>query len=216
MEEKRKLEQEIKEATAILQSKNLDKKTINEFNLLKDQPSNHGLSAEDPTRFLSILQTIKQVGYEPQKIVAAFATMKSLRKEERRRKNNCKILEKQAAGYQRILPLAKQIASMRIGIDQLFAFNIIVNETAETYNLPLSAAAFRTIKEIEDYRKVFGLKKELSRLSVQICTMNEILGRKNKAISALIRIQDYGITEDEILDLSKVMDRIKLESLAPN
>jgi hypothetical protein len=28
--------------------------------------------------------------------------------------------------------------------------------------------------------------------------MKEILGRKNKAITALIRIQDYGITEHEI------------------
>jgi hypothetical protein len=35
-------------------------------------------------------------------------------------------------------------------------FNIIVNETAETYNLPLSAAAFRVVKEIEDYRKFSG------------------------------------------------------------
>ncbi len=87
-------------------------------------------------------------------------------------------------------------------------FNIIVNETAETYNLPLSAVAFRVVKEIEDYRKVFGLKRELSRLSAQIYTMNEILGRKNKAINALIRIQNYGITEDEILELCKDFNRI--------
>ena len=33
--------------------------------------------------------------------------------------------------------------------------------------------------------------------------MNEILGRKNKAITASIRIQYYGVTEDEIFEATK-------------
>ena len=44
------------------------------------------------------------------------------------------------------------------------------------------------IKEIEGYREVIGLKKELSRLSWQIYTQNEILGRKNNAVMALIKL----------------------------
>jgi hypothetical protein len=38
-----------------------------------------------------------------------------------------------------------------IGIDPLIAFNILVTELAVTNNI-LSAAAFRVIKKIEDYR----------------------------------------------------------------
>ena len=55
------------------------------------------------------------------------------------------------------------------------------------------------IKEIEDYREVIGLKKELSRLSWQIYAMNEILGRKNNAVMALLKLQSRGVTEDQIL-----------------
>lgn len=47
------------------------------------------------------------------------------------------------------------------------------DSTAETFNLPISVAACRVIKEIEDYRKVIGLKKELSRLSAQIYAINQ-------------------------------------------
>jgi hypothetical protein len=81
-----------------------------------------------------------------------------------------------------------------IGIDPLIAFNILVTEMAVTNNIPISAAAFRVIKEIEDYRgeKRIGLKKELSRLSWQIYTMNEILGRKNNAAIALLNLQSRG------------------------
>jgi hypothetical protein len=91
--------------------------------------------------------------------------------------------------------------SFGIGIDPLIGFNILVTETAETYNIPNSGAAFRVIKEIEDYRKIIGPKKELSRLAVQIYTMNEILGRKNNAVMALLNLQSRGVTEDQILSM---------------
>ena len=84
LEEKNKLEEQIQEAGALLQSKNVDIETINDYNQLKEHLSKHDLSLEDPTRLLSILQTIKQIGYEPRKIVAAFASMKSLIQKERR------------------------------------------------------------------------------------------------------------------------------------
>jgi hypothetical protein len=199
LEEKNRLEEQIQEAGTVLQSKNVDIETINEFNQLKEHLSKHNLSLEDPTRLLSILQTIKQIGYEPQKIVARFSHIESLRQTEKGLKNNCKMFEKRAARYQHILPLSEQFVSFGIGIDPLIAFNILVTETAETYKIPISAAAFGVIKEIEDYRKIIGLKKELSRLAVQIYTMNEILGRKNNAVIALLKLQSRGVTEDQIL-----------------
>ena len=116
------------------------------------------------------------------------------------------MLEKRAAKYQHILPISEQFVSFGIGIDPLIAFNILVTETAETCNIPISAAAFRVIKEIEDYRKIIGLKKEISRLSWQIYTMNEILGRKNKAVMALLNLQSRGVTEDQILNVCKFFE----------
>jgi hypothetical protein len=82
-----------------------------------------------------------------------------------------------------------------------------VTETAETYSIPISAAAFRVIKEIEDYRKIIGLKRELSRLAVQIYSMNEILGRKNNAVMALLNLQSRGVTEDQILSMYRFVQK---------
>ncbi len=206
LEEKQRLEEQIQEAGALLQSKNVDIETINQFNQLKEHVSKHNLSLEDPTRLLLILQTIRQIGYDPRKIVAAFGSMNSLMQKERQLKNNCKMYERRAARYQHILPISEQIVSFGIGIDPLIAFNILVTETAQTYNIPISAPAFRVIKEIEGYREVIGLKKELSRLSWQIYTQNEILGRKNNAVMALIKLQSHGVAEDEILSVCRFFE----------
>jgi hypothetical protein len=95
---------------------------------------------------LSILQTIKQIGYEPQKIVAAFARMKSLRQKGRQLKSNCEILEKRISEARQVLPLLQQIRSMGIGIDKLLVFSVAVSEKADTYNMSISADAYRVIE----------------------------------------------------------------------
>jgi hypothetical protein len=66
-EEVQRLEEEIKHRRAILESTNVDVQTISEYTHLKEELSKYRLSTEDPTRLLLLIQTIKQIGYEPQK-----------------------------------------------------------------------------------------------------------------------------------------------------
>jgi hypothetical protein len=54
LEEKQRLEEQIQEAGALLQSKNVDIETINQFNQLKEHLSKHNLSLEDPTRLVDL------------------------------------------------------------------------------------------------------------------------------------------------------------------
>ena len=43
--------------------------------------------------------------------------------------------------YKQVLPHLQRIRAMGIGIDKLSTFSIAVNETAQKYNLSISAAA---------------------------------------------------------------------------
>jgi hypothetical protein len=63
---------------------------------------------------------------------------------------------------------------MCIDIDKLLVFSVGVDEKAEIYNMSISAAAYRVIEDIENYNRVGGLKKEISRLATEIYTMNQI------------------------------------------
>jgi hypothetical protein len=136
------------------------------------------------TRILSILQTIKQIGYDPQNIVGRFSHIESLRQTEKGLKNNCKIFEERLCGYRQVLPLLQRILSMCIDIDKLLVFSVAVDEKAEIYNISISAAAYRVIEDVENYNRLGGLKKEISRLATEIYTMNQICAPRNKAIAA--------------------------------
>ena len=71
---------------------------------------------ELPAKLVSVL-TFKELGYDPYKIVALYARIKSLERKEWRLKNYCKIWESHAAEYQKIVPMCKRVVSMGMGIE---------------------------------------------------------------------------------------------------
>jgi hypothetical protein len=90
---------------------------------------------------------------------------------------------------------------MGIGIEKLIPFSLAVYEKAQINNLSVSAAAYSEIEEIENYNIISVLKNEISRLAARIYAMNEICAPRNKAITTLLNMQAFGITDEEILNV---------------
>jgi hypothetical protein len=204
-EEKQRLDEEIKQRREILESANVDIQTLNEYKKLKEELYVHGLSLKDPRTLLSILKTIREIGYEPQKIVREFSRIKSLRQTERELNNRCKDLEARLDRYKDILPLCEQIVGLGIGIGELLALDTAVWEMAEMHKLSRESAAYRVIEDIKDYNKLGGMRKQLNDISMQIFMMNQFLGCQNSAVNALMKLQFYGLTEDQILNACRFL-----------
>ncbi len=158
-EEKQRLEEKIKQRRTILESTNIDIQTLNEYKKLKEGLSVHGLSIEDLRILLSILKTIGQIGYEPQKIVRELSRIKSLRQTERQLNSSCKALERLIARYREVLPWYEEIVRLGIRSEELLTYYIAVCEKAEMHNISRESAAYRMIEEIRNYDKLGGMKK---------------------------------------------------------
>ena len=89
---------------------------------------------------------------------------------------------------------------------ELLAFDTAVCEKAEMLNLSRNNAAYRVIEDIQNYNRLGGMKKQLNDISMQIFMMNQFLGRQNYAVNALMKLQLYGITENQILNLCKTIE----------
>jgi hypothetical protein len=146
--------------------------------------------------------------------VAEFSRIKSLKRREKALQDNCEILENRMSEDRQVLPLLQRIRCMGIGIDKIQVFSVAVYEKADTYNMSISSAAYKVIEDIENYNRIGGLKKEISRLAVQIYGMNEICAPRNKAITALLKLQNHGITDEEILNVFECLNRARFESAA--
>ena len=142
LEDKEKLDEQIKEAEAVLQSKNVAIETIDEHIHLNEELNKHGLSTKDIGKFVNVIKNIEEQGFDTKKIVAKAYSIKSLKDSEKHLRNNCEILAKRIDRYKDTLPLAEKIVAMRINTAGLLALDAVVSEMAEQNGLPMMCEPF--------------------------------------------------------------------------
>ena len=202
--EKEKIQHEIDEARATIDSVNVDRQTIEEYKELKNEMDKYHL--QDPKKFLNALQALKKYKYDDKRIMAEFSVRRSLKKERREIEFNRRILEGRIKKVKDVLPLAEQLIRFRIGIGEVLAFHSAVFEKADVEKIPLDTAAYGVAQEIRDYRQIGGLKQEQNKITQQIFMLNAVVANKQQAIMALFRLQSMGITEDQILNMVQQMN----------
>ncbi|MFL6322584.1 MAG: hypothetical protein ACJ72Q_19205, partial [Nitrososphaeraceae archaeon] len=207
LEEKQKIDEEIKQTNDVLQSNKINIETIDEYIRVSEKLNEYSLSFHDTDKLLNVLTNTKEIGFDGKKIVANLRKIKRLDKKEKGLENNCTILSRMLDEYKEIVPLAKKIVGMNIGINELLVFDNAVNQIAKKYNLPTSMAASRLLNEIRDYDKIGGMKREISRLSQQLIVVDGICTNRNKAMRAMLNLQSRGISEDRILYLNDLLEK---------
>ena len=60
------------------------------------------------------------------------------------------------------------------------------------------------------YNKIYGLKKELSALYLQKYTLNQVCFRQNQAVMSVTRLQTHGITEDSMLYMNIILEKMDI------
>jgi predicted nucleic acid-binding Zn-ribbon protein len=102
----------------------------------------------------------------------------------------------------------RDFAALQIGVEEVIAFKIALNQAAKYYNLPFVSATMRLIDDIKKYNKINDLKKELKTLYLQKYTLSEACSSHNQALITLAKLQSRAITEERILQLNNFLDEI--------
>jgi hypothetical protein len=206
LEEKQKIDEQIHQANAALQSKNVIVETINEHMKLNEKLNQYNLSFQDIDKLLNVLVNAKENEFDGKKLVAKLKKIQRLQNKEEKLKRHCEVLSEQVKKCNNVLPLAQKIVALNIDIKELLVFDTAVNHLAKQYNLPPSVAALRLFNDIQAYNKIGGLKREVSRLSQQVFVVNGVWANQNKAMIAMLNLQSQGITEDKILQLHNLLE----------
>jgi hypothetical protein len=206
LEEKQKIEEQIQEVGAVLQTKNVKAKAINEHVKLTEKLDKHGLSTADVNKLVKLVVNAKRYGFDAKKFVAKLSNIKEIEKREKGLRGNCVIFSKQAEKYKEIIPLAQLIWDLHIGKNELISFKIAVCEAAELYGFPRSTAAVYVLNNLKEYNKKGQLKKELSSLYLQKYAVEEFCSRHSQVIMALTNLRSHGIDEEQIMAVNNFME----------
>jgi len=161
---------------------------------LEEELRKYGLSMKSPRKLVLVLLKINQLGYDAIKIVKELARIKSLKQ----LKNDCKILESRATRYKQLLPL--------------IAFHAAVAKKVDTEKISYSRAAFALMDGIDTSDKLFDARKQLNDTWMQIQMVNLFSARQNNVLNASIKLQSFGVTNEEILNFYEFLNGACLEN----
>jgi hypothetical protein len=102
--------------------------------------------------------------------------------------------------------LCEQLLPLGIGFTELSAFHGAVMKKLDTNNLPVSTATNRVMGDIEKYNMLGSMNEQVIYASNQLFLVNEILGGKNAAINVMMKLQAYGVTDNEILNFHEFLN----------
>ena len=210
MAEKESLQREIDDGRAILDGvdENVEsrRKLVEEYAQMRADMRRYGIGAEDPKRFSNVLQVLQSGNYDCAKILGAFADVDDVRKLRLEVDNAWHSLRARLEEVKDTLPLAEQLLQYGIGINEVLAFMLAVDEKADMESIARGAAAYKVIEEIRDYSQLGGLKKQQDRLQQQIFMSNMIVASRQQALLSLMRLQALGVTDMEIKNMARLMD----------
>jgi LysM repeat protein len=132
---------------------------------------------------LNVLINAKKYGFDGKEIAAKLYDFKFLEWKEKEFKDKRKKLSKKISKYKDVVPFTEEIVALGIGLNELLALKIAINQAAKFYNLPFVSATLRLIDDIKTYNKINDIK------------LNDTLAK----------LKSYGLTEDRLLQLNNML-----------
>ena len=179
--EKEMLEREIDEGRAILDVVHEDvgnrRKIMEEYAQMKAEMRRNGIVPEDPKQFSRLVQTLQRDNYDCAKILSAFADIEDTNRLRQEVDHDRQNLEARLEEVKDMLPFAEHLLQYGVGINEVLAFELAVDEKADMERTSRGGAAYKVIEEIRDYSQLGGLKKEQDRLQQQIFMSNCVAHR---------------------------------------
>jgi hypothetical protein len=154
MAEKGTLQREIDEKRAILDGVYEDvesRRNVEEYAQMKAEMRRYGIGPEDPKQFSRLIQTLQRDNYDCAKILNAFADIEDTKRLRQEVDHDRQNLEARLEEVKDTLPFAEQLLQSGVGINEVVAFKLAVDEKADMESISRGAAAYKVIEDIRDY-----------------------------------------------------------------
>jgi hypothetical protein len=212
-EQKKKIDEEIQQVDAALQSKNVAIEAIDEHIKLNEELKEHGLCTGDIHKLLNVLINAKKYGFDGKEIAEKLYNFKFLEWKEKEFKDKRRKLSKRISKYKDVIPFTEEIVAFGIGIQELIGLEVAIKEAAKVYNLPFFASTMKLIEDVKSYNKIGGLKRELQRLTLQKYALDQACSRQNQSLINLAKLKSCGVTEGQIISFNNFLESNRYTSI---
>ena len=101
------------------------------------------------------------------------------------------------------LPLARQLQEMKLALEDALPWIETVKEWAQMQNMDIKTAGLSVAQQLRMYRQFGGLQTQIQQAQGELKMLNT---QKQPIITTLLKLQQKGVKDDDIIGLSKILD----------
>ena len=223
-----KMSQLEREYDLILEQSRRVEEGMKSYFSFKQELESQGISmTDDIPRFASTVRCIAEYGYDPQRVIKEFndtqyhqTKLRALQIAADEKQEDVSRLESQNSSLVRAISLHSSILNVYnelnnagFGIEKLKVLHETIRKIAESNNISTGAAVDKFFKDTEtQYDAKLGFEAEMDRLKTEIQVLKEKRKKELERLRELpfvgpiiLRLIQLGLTEDEILESSKML-----------
>jgi hypothetical protein len=201
------------------------------YSNLKTELNKYRIPIEDLSLFAKAVHGIGQYGYDVNKIIAEFSEKEFLKRQLEFYRYTIPVLENKCVTLNGVctslgqmlnfnrqkLSQSDELEYMGFGLKELKLLYHTINEIAEANNISSDQAVQKFFKDIEEqYDDKLGFELKLDRLRSEFSAVNKELNSSRTALlaqplvgPAIQRLFYNGVSEQDIIDLSKLFERYR-------
>ena len=104
------------------------------------------------------------------------------------------------------LPLARQLLEMKLALEDALPWIETIRERSEAENVDIRTTAINVAQELRLYRQFGGLQTQIQQAQGELKMLNMTIMQKQPVITTLLKLQQNGVKDDDIIGLSKILD----------
>jgi hypothetical protein len=213
-----------------IQNHKITKAELKWYSDLKAELGKYGIPVDDISKLASIVNGIRQYGYDPEKVVEEFSNLEALRiqyknyyqglatlKQQHYNLNQqCSHLQQIANFYNQTLLVYDQLYEMGFGLKELKLLCHTINEIAEANNIISPDEAIpKFFKDIEEqYDDKLGFETKVDNLRLEVNRLNKEQDRLRTQLllhpligPALLRLIQRGVKEEDIIAMADLLEK---------
>src|SRR5215831_11761319 len=108
------------------------------------------------------------------------------------------------------LPLARQLQEMKLSLEDVLPWIETINEVAQIQRLDIKTAALYIAQELRFSRQLGGLQRNIEQARGELKMLNVTITQKQPVITTLLKLQQNGVKDGDIIGLSKIIVHMAL------
>ena len=104
------------------------------------------------------------------------------------------------------LPLARQLQEMGLTVQDTLPWIETINEVVQIQRLDIKTAALYIAQGLRFSRQLGGLQRSIEQAQGELKKLNMTITQKQPVITTLLKLQQNGVKDDDIIGLSKIIE----------